>query len=97
MYVCVPLMPLQNDFFLGGGYLFVYLFPVWLVQYVCLCVCTCVCVCKRERESSWMLMSCQLYMGSTQDNVWCVCLRVRVRENVYVPVLLFVKVKVQGF
>ena len=50
MYVCVPLMPLQIDFFLGGGYLFVYLFPVWLVQYVCLCVCTCVCVFKRERE-----------------------------------------------
>ena len=49
MYVCVPLMPLQ--IFLIFFCVCVYLFPVWLVQYVCLCACVhvCMCVCKRER------------------------------------------------
>ena len=47
MYVCVPLMPLQNDIFI---FLYLRLFPVWLVQYVCFSLCVCVCVCERERE-----------------------------------------------
>ena len=76
MYVCVPLMPLQNDIFI---FLYLRLFPVWLVQYVCFSLCVCV----RERERVFLDVNVlsAIHGVNSGQCVYVVCVSERERES----------------